>query len=98
MAVFELVKYADLAEFWARISKETNVKLYMGQGLYRYSNEGNWSNSEEIINQLKVNQNYDNVLGVVFFTYRDLVKEEPASLVEARKLLKNLWTKPAKEI
>lgn len=97
-SVFELVKYADLAEFWARISKETNVKLYMGQGLYRYSNEGNWSNSEEIINQLKVNQNYDNVLGVVFFTYRDLVKEEPASLVEARKLLKNLWTKPAKEI
>lgn len=96
--VFELVKYADLAEFWARVSKETNVKLYMGQGLYRYSTEGNWSNSEEIINQLKVNQNYDNVLGVVFFTYRDLVKSEPASLVEAREKLKKLWTKPAKEI
>ena len=95
---FELVKYADLAEFWARVAKETNVKLYMGQGLYRYSDKGNWSNSEEVINQLKVNQNYDNVLGVVFFTYRNLVKTEPQSLVEARSLLKKIWTKPAKEL
>lgn len=96
--LFERVKYADLAEFWTRVSKETKIKLYMGQGLYRYSAEGNWSNSEEIINQLKVNQNYDNVDGVVFFTYRDLVKTEPASLVEAREKLKKVWTKPAKEI
>ena len=95
---YELVKYADLAEFWSRISKETNIKLYMGQGLYRYTTEGNWSNSEEIINQLKVNQNYDNVKGVIFFTYRDLVKTEPSSLVEAREKLKKTWTKKVKEI
>lgn len=96
--VFELVKYADLAKWWAYICKETNTKLYMGQGLYRYSNEGNWSNSEEIINQLKYNQNYDNILGVIFFTYRDLVKTEPTSLVEAREKLKKIWTKDVKEI
>jgi len=95
---FELVKYADLAKWWAEISKETNTKLYMGQGLYRYSDEGNWSNSEEIINQLKYNQNYDNISGVIFFTYRDLVKDAPASLVEAREKLKKLWTREVKEI
>jgi len=95
---YEVVKYADLAKWWANICKETNTKLYMGQGLYRYANEGNFSNSEEIINQLKYNQNYDNILGVVFFTYRDLVKEEPKSLIEAREKLKKLWTKQPLDI
>lgn len=96
--LFELVKYADLAKWWAEIAKETNIKLYMGQGLYRYSTEGNWSNSEEIINQLKFNQNYENILGTIFFTYRDLVKSEPSSLVDARTKLKALWTKQVKDI
>ncbi len=97
-SMFELVKYADLAEWWAKIAKETNTKLYMGQGLYRYSEEGNWSNSEEIINQLKYNQNYDNILGTSFFTFKNLTQDKPASLVEAREKLKKLWTKEAKEI
>lgn len=96
--LYEVVKYADLAKWWANICKETNTKLYMGQGLYRYSTEGNWSNPEEIINQLKYNQLYDNISGVSFFTYRDLVKEEPKSLVEARAKLKKIWTKNVREI
>ena len=36
------------------IAKETNTKLYIGQGLYRYKDEGAWSNPNEIINQLKI--------------------------------------------
>ena len=96
--LYEVVKYADLAKWWAEISKETGIKLYMGQGLYRYSNEGNWSNPEEIVNQVKYNLNYDNIEGVIFFTYKNLVETHIPALVAAREKLKELWTKPAKEI
>lgn len=95
---FEIVKYADLAKWWAEIATETDIKLYMGQGLYRYRDEGNWSNPDEIINQLKYNQNHSNIAGTIFFTYRNLVIEDVASLVEARKKIKQLWTKSVKPI
>jgi len=93
---YEVVKYADLAKWWAKISAETGVKLYMGQGLYRYRDEGNWSNPDEIINQIKYNQNYPNITGTIFFTYRNFVNDDIKSLVEARKKIKQLWTKPAR--
>jgi uncharacterized lipoprotein YddW (UPF0748 family) len=96
--LFEVVKYADLAKWWSKIAKETNIKLYMGMGLYRYSKEGNWSNPEEIINQLKYNQNHENIKGVVFFTYKNLIIDDARPLRNARELLKQLWTQPAKEI
>ncbi|MGD9886593.1 MAG: glycoside hydrolase family 10 protein [Bacilli bacterium] len=96
--LYEVVKYADLAKWWSWAAKETHVKLYMGMGLYRYAKEGNWSNPEEIINQLKYNHTFDNISGVVFFTYKNLVGEDIPALNEARSLLKKLWTKPSLDI
>lgn len=95
---FELVKYADLAKWWSWACRETGIKLYMGQGLYRCAETGNWSNPEEIINQLKVNQLFENIQGAVFFTYKNLVENTVPALVETRKRLQEIWTKPAKEI
>jgi uncharacterized lipoprotein YddW (UPF0748 family) len=92
----ERVKYADLVDWWNWICKETKVKLYIGQGLYRYSDKGNWSNSEEIINQLKYNQTADEVKGTVMFTYHNLVDEKFPALVEAREKMKKTWTKDVK--
>jgi len=94
----ERVKYADLVDWWSWACKETNMKLYIGQGLYRYSDKGNWSNSEEIINQLKYNHTKDNISGQVMFTYRNLVRDDIPALVEARKKLKEFWTKDVKPI
>jgi uncharacterized lipoprotein YddW (UPF0748 family) len=94
----ERVKYADLVDWWVWACKETNMKLYIGQGLYRYSDKGNWSNSEEIINQLKYNATKDNISGAVFFTYKNLVNSEVLPLVEAREKLKALWTKDVKPL
>lgn len=91
--ITERVKYADLVDWWNNACKETNMKLFVGQGLYRYSKEGNWSNSEEIINQIKYNHTKDFVSGTVMFTYRDLVKTDIPALVEAREKLKAVWTK-----
>lgn len=97
--VYEVVKYADLAKFWSWACKETNVKLYMGQGLYRVKEDaGNWSNPEEIINQLKFNSTLDNVLGTVFFTYKNFVSEQDEVLNKTRELLKTVWTKDVNEL
>lgn len=94
----EIVKYADLVDWWSWAAKQTNTKLYIGQGLYRYKDEGNWSNPEEIVNQLKYNNKFDNVLGTIFFTYKNLIETHIDSLVEARKLLKKVWTKDVEDI
>lgn len=93
-----IVKYADLADWWSWASAKTNVKLYMGQAIYRYSQDGAWSNPEEIINQLMYNQNLSNVLGTVFFTYRDFKREDCNAIVEGKKLLKKLWSNKVKHV
>ncbi|MFA6889758.1 MAG: family 10 glycosylhydrolase [Bacilli bacterium] len=89
----ERVKYADLVDWWVSICQETNTKLYIGQGFYRYSDKGNWSNPEEIPNQLKYNSKFPSIAGTVFFTYRDFVKTTIPAQVEAQKTLKTMWTK-----
>lgn len=93
-----LVKYADLVDWWSWAAKETNCKLYIGQPLYRMGGDGYWQNPEEIANQLKVNMNYPNVLGTIFFTYRDFVRSDNEVLNKCREILKTMWTKdiPAK--
>ena len=91
-----VVRYADIAKWWSWAAEKTNCKLYIGQAFYRYSKEGSWANPEEIPNQLKYNQNYENILGTIFFTFRDFYREDCDSIVEGKKLLKKLWTKPAK--
>ncbi len=93
-----LVRYADLADWWSWASKKTNTKLYMGQAFYRYSKEGAWANPEEIPNQLMYNQNLDNVLGTIFFTYKDFLRDDCESIVKGKKLLKELWTKTPQNI
>lgn len=92
------VKYADVVLWWQQAAKKTNTKLYIGQGIYRYKDEGAWSNPEEIINQLKYNNQFDNILGSIFFTYKNFVEEHVNSLAEARRLLKEVWIKEVKEI
>ncbi len=94
----ERVKYADLVDWWVDACEKTKVKLYIGQGLYRYAQTGNWSNSEEIINQLRYNSTKNNIDGTIFFTYRDLVKTDVPALVEAREKLKRVWTKDVKPL
>lgn len=93
-----LVRYADLADWWSWAAKKTNTKLYMGQAFYRYSKEGAWANPEEIPNQLMYNQNLDNVLGTIFFTYKDFLRDDCESIVKGKELLKKLWTKTPQNI
>jgi len=93
-----VVKYADIAQWWSWAAEKTNVKLYMGQALYRYSNEGSWANPMEVPNQLLYNQTLLNNSGTIFFTYHDLVRDDVESKNEGREIIKKMWTKKVKDI
>ena len=90
------VSYHDVVWWWSNICNETKTNLYIGQGLYQMgSKEGwaceTWQNKEEIANQLKFNCNFPNVLGTIFFTYRDLVPGQNEIKDAALKDIKKMW-------
>jgi uncharacterized lipoprotein YddW (UPF0748 family) len=82
------VNYHDLAKWWSEISKETNTILYIGHGLYQMGVNEVWANPLEIDNQLRFNQQYPNIAGSVFFTYKDLVPGQNATKNAAIALMK----------
>ena len=66
-----LAPFADLAKWWANAVKGTNVKLYIGHAAYRLGNEGEFENINEVANQLRFSNSFDEVSGNVFFTYKN---------------------------
>ena len=87
----EDITYHDMVKWWHYIAKETNTKLYIGQGLYKMGKLEVWMNKEEMVNQLKFNSQYDQVTGVVMFTYKDLLKGQNEVKDQALDLIKKLW-------
>ena len=85
------VTYHDLTKWWSERSKETNTTLYIGMGLYQMGSNEVWQNPKEITNQLMFNQNFDNVDGSIFFTYRDLVKGQNEIKDQALDEIRRLW-------
>lgn len=85
------VTYHDLTKWWSERTKETNTVLYIGMGLYQMGSNEVWQNPKEITNQLTFNQNFENVDGAIFFTYKDLVKGQNQIKDEALDELKKLW-------
>ena len=93
---FTSVRYADVAAWWNEWCQKTDCKLYMGMAFYRYSAQGNWSNPEEIMNQLKLNQAYDKIDGAIFFTWNSLVRQDIPAMKQAQERLKEMWTHDVK--
>lgn len=85
------VTYHDLTKWWSARCKETNTTLYIGMGLYQMGSNEVWQNPLEIANQLAFNQNFDNIDGTIFFTYRDLVKGQNDIKDQALDEIKKLW-------
>ncbi|NWH10551.1 glycoside hydrolase family 10 protein [Acholeplasma laidlawii] len=71
----KLAPFADLALWWAEVCKGSNVDLYIGHGPYRYGEKGGYENPYEVVNQLKFANQFDNVVGNVFFTYKTFIDE-----------------------
>ena len=87
------VTYHDMVKWWHFIAKETNTKLYIGQAICRMGHDELWLNPEEIANQLKFNCQYDQVTGVIFFTYRDMKSDATDIKKQALAEVKKLWVK-----
>ena len=72
--------YGELVNWWADVVRDTDVNLYIGHANYRKADISNknisWQNPEEISNQLKFNNLYDEVKGSVFFRYKSLLEDE----------------------
>lgn len=58
--------YSNSTDWWAKITKDSGVKLYIGQALYKLA-DGDWKDANEIYNQLAFNSRYENIKGTFFF-------------------------------
>ncbi|MGA9174272.1 MAG: family 10 glycosylhydrolase, partial [Thermoactinomyces sp.] len=85
--------YEKLVDWWANEVKGKNVHLYIGQAAYKIGHSiAAWDNPEEMPNQLKYNNQFDEVKGSIFFSYKDV----KANYLGFRDRLKNdLFKYPA---
>ncbi len=70
--------YEELVNFWSNALKGKRCHLYIGHGNYAIreaKGDKAFDNPYEIINQIKFNSNYDNILGSVFFNVEDIFKD-----------------------
>ena len=63
----KLADYETLVKWWSNEVAGTNVKLYIGQGVYRDAV------ATQIDTQLKINRKYNEVKGSFYFSLRDLL-------------------------
>lgn len=69
--------YEELINFWSGAVRNKRCHLYIGHGNYcirEFNGDKRWENPYEIINQIKFNSNYDDILGSAFFSVKDIAK------------------------
>jgi uncharacterized lipoprotein YddW (UPF0748 family) len=80
---FTAARYDKLVDWWVNEVKGTGVKLYIGQAAYKVGDTkqtAEWQSSEQIINQLKYNEKYDEVAGSIMFRANDIFVRNPSDL------------------
>jgi uncharacterized lipoprotein YddW (UPF0748 family) len=82
----QLAPFADIVNFWVEIIKNTNVDLYIGHAPYRLGTEGEFENPNEIVNQLKYCNQFEEIKGHVFFTYHTFI--DSGKTEEGMRILK----------
>ena len=79
---FKVADYSKLVSWWSNQVKDSNVKLYIGQGIYKDEVAG------EIDKQLELNNKYDEIKGSVFFSTSDIINNRTG----CRDKIKNAYT------
>lgn len=80
---FSAARYDKLVDWWVNEVSGTNVKLYIGQASYKVGDTkqtAEWQSGDQIINQLKYNEKYDEVSGSILFRANDIVVRDPFGL------------------
>lgn len=80
---FSAARYDKLVDWWSNEVSGTKVKLYIGHAPYKLgTKETGWQTADEIVNQLKYNEQRPEVEGDVYFSAKDL-RRNPLGLLEA---------------
>ncbi|MDD3382268.1 MAG: family 10 glycosylhydrolase [Bacilli bacterium] len=78
---------------WIDAVDGTDVKIYMGLASYNYStNEGGWTNTNELIDVLRYQAQFPSVKGIFFFSAKNFVLPENLYMKEAVEKVKTYWT------
>lgn len=94
----DVVKYADIVKWWSERARETNTKLFIGMAIYRASDSGVWSNDEMIADELRYNQNFDNISGFTMFTYHSFTTNKNVCFERMRQNYLATITKDSKPL
>lgn len=86
-----LAPFADLVDWWVDVTKDTSVKLIIGQGFYRYA-DGSWKDADEIIEQLRYMSQYPSIYGSSFFSYRTLNSSHALVVQALARIQESYWT------
>ncbi|WP_223066524.1 family 10 glycosylhydrolase [Paenibacillus caui] len=74
--------YNKVVDWWANEVSGTSVKLYIGHAPYKIgSPQKGWQTAQEIIDQLKYNERYDQIQGSIFYNASHL-RKNPLGLIE----------------
>lgn len=80
---FSAARYDKLVDWWVNEVAGTGVKLYIGLASYKVGDTkqtAEWQSGDQIINQLKYNEKYDEVSGSILFRANDIVVRDPFGL------------------
>ncbi len=80
---FKVADYAVLLDWWSKHSFGKHV--YIGQGIYRVGGKG-WENPEELTNQIRLNRNYSEVKGSMFFNSKTFLQNKLDVNTKVRQL------------
>lgn len=70
--------YLVLANWWAEVVKGTDVKLYIAMAAYKADDVAYgavWQGGAEIERQILINRNIENISGMVFFRFFDVINK-----------------------
>ncbi|QJD83195.1 family 10 glycosylhydrolase [Cohnella herbarum] len=85
----KIAQYNTLVDWWTNEVRGTKVDLYIGHAPYKLGTpEIGWNNAQEIIDQLKYNQQYFEIKGDIFFSAQHL-RKNPLGLVPLLKAYYN---------
>lgn len=84
---YEIADYETLAYWWNDAVENSNVKLYIGHGIYRAGNADEnspWHGNQEITRQLDLNKDLKNISGSIFYRYKFLLNNNMSEILKNR--------------
>lgn len=73
---YKIADYQKVLNWWVDVTKDTNVKLYVGMAGYKAGStnpKSAWYGIKEIQNQINLNNSIESVRGYTMFRYKNLV-------------------------